>query len=242
MRILKLFALLVLGGIQYSASQSPPTAPAPEVVTLDVGADGNAAGIVVADPSRPGPVIVWLHGGMRSARRDKGPHAVVTLRPFLPRGAGLLCSPSAYAGSDWLQPSGLAHIEALLDSVEARYPRARMDSLVIAGVSDGCLGALHYAARGKRKPLRFILFSAHPGIALAPGQLRDDPAFNATRWDIFQGGKDRLFPSAEVFPLLREWARANPRVKLHLYPRGEHDFGWYAENVPEEIKKAVGNR
>ena len=210
-----------------------------EVIRLKVGEDGNAAGILVADPVHPGPVILWLHGGMRSTRMDKGPDAVVTLQPFLPAGRGLLCSPSAYRGSDWTQPAGLAHIEALLDSVAARYPHARMDRLIIAGVSDGCLGALHYAARGKRKPTRFLLFSVHPGLVLTPGQLRDEPAFNSTRWDIFQGGKDRLFPSAEVFPLLKDWARANPRVKLHLYPDGEHDFGWYAENAPEEIRTAL---
>ena len=210
-----------------------------EVVRIKVGTDSNAAGILVSNPSKPGPVILWLHGGMRSGRTDKGPDAVVTLKPYLPGGRGLLCSPSAFGGSDWLQPAGLANMEALLDSVAARYPRARMDSLIIAGVSDGCLGALHYAARGKRKPLRFILFSVHPGLVLTADDLRRNPAFNSTRWDIFQGGKDRLFPSAEVFPMLQGWAKANPRVKLHLYPNGEHDFTWYAENVPDEIKTVL---
>ena len=213
-----------------------------EVIKLQVGEDGNAAGILVSNPSKPGPVVMWLHGGMRSGRTDKGPDAVVTLQPFLPVGRGLLCSPSAFGGSDWLQPAGLAHMEALLDSVAARYPGARMDSLIIAGVSDGCLGALHYAARGKRKPLRFVLFSVHPGLVLRPEDLRQNPAFNSTRWDIFQGGKDRLFPSAEVFPMLRNWAKANPRVKLHLYPEGEHDFTWYAANASDEIRKFLGSR
>ena len=210
-----------------------------EVVRLQVGTDGNAAGILVSNPTRPGPVILWLHGGMRSARMDKGPDAVVTLRAFLPAGRGLLCSPSAHRGSDWTQAEGLAHMEALLDSVAARYPRARMDSLVVAGVSDGCLGALHYAARGRRKPLRFLLFSVHPALVVTSEQLRADPAFSTTRWDIFQGGNDRLFPAVEVFPILKDWARANPRVKLHLYPEGEHDFSWYAMNTPNEIRATL---
>jgi hypothetical protein len=229
-------------GAWLAQAQPLPAKPLPAVIRLAVGKDANAAGIRVSDPSRPGPVILWLHGGMRSVRPDKGPDAVGALAPFLPAGKGLLCSPSAYSGSDWLQPAGLAHMEALLDSVAARYPRARMDSLIVAGVSDGCLGALHYAARGRRKPLRYLLFSVHPGLVLAPEQLRGDPAFSATRWDIFQGGRDRLFDSAEVFPLLRDWARANPRVKLHLYPEGEHDFGWYAENAKGEIRKAVAGK
>lgn len=227
----------LLLGFVLSANASP--AAWGEPVVLRVGPDGNACGLLPPRPLKPRPVILWLHGGMRSARDDKGLTAMQTLRPFLNEGSYYLVSPSAHAGEDWLTPAGLRHMEALLDTLAAAYP-VRMDSLIVAGVSDGCLGALHYAAAGKRRPLRFLLFSAYPQIALSEENLLNAPAFRTTRWDIFQGGRDALFPSADVFPLLRKWEKANPRVRLHLYPEGEHDFSWYAEHAAGDIRKLFG--
>jgi hypothetical protein len=176
---------------------------------------------------------------MRSARQDKGLTAMVALKPFLKDGAYYLASPSAFTGAEWTTPAGLRHIEALLDTLAALYP-VKMDSLVIAGVSDGSLGALRYAIAGKRKPLRFLLFSAYPQAAVSEETLWSAPAFRTTRWDVFQGGRDALFPAAEVFPTLQKWGAANPRVRLHLFPEGEHDFNWYGAHAPAEISGLFG--
>jgi dienelactone hydrolase len=81
------------------------------------------------------------------------------------------------------------------------------------------------------------MFSSCPPLAVNPDDLLKDPVYASTRWDVFQGGRDRLFPTGQVFPLLQAWAKANPKVKLHLYPDGEHDFSWYAEHAAPEIKK-----
>ena len=172
---------------------------------------------------------------MRSANTTKGWTAESALTPFLKPGSYYLCSPSAYAGADWLIPESMGHIDALFDYMEKRYP-VRMDKLILVGVSDGCLGAIRYASVGKRKPVRFILFSSCPPLAVDPKDLLNNPVYKSTRWDIFQGGRDRLFPSEEVFPILKDWAHANAKVRLHLYPEGEHDFSWYMEHTAPEIR------
>ncbi len=207
-----------------------------EPLKIRVGADSNACGILLPKSRKPRPIVLWLHGGMRSQNAEKGWTAEQALIPFLKPGSYYLCSPSAHAGEDWLSPKGLEHIEGLLDYMARTYP-ARMDKLILVGVSDGCLGALRYAREGRRKAARHVLFSAYPPLAVDPQALLDEPVYTTSRWEIFQGGKDRLFPADRVFPLLREWARANPRVKLHLYPEGEHDFSWYAEHAAPEIRR-----
>jgi hypothetical protein len=226
------FALSVL-----STHAAPVHWSAPESLYVDT--DRNACGLVHPVPLKPRPLLLWLHGGMRSARQDKGLTAMVALKPFLKDGAYYLASPSAFAGADWTTAAGLRHIEALLDTLAATYP-VKMESLVIAGVSDGSLGALRYAMSGTRKPLRFLLFSAYPQILIPEETLLNAAAFRTTRWDIFQGGRDALFPAADVFPLLKKWSASNPKVRLHLFPNGEHDFNWYGAHAPAEIGALFG--
>ena len=207
-----------------------------EPLQIRLGADSNACGIILPKPLKRLPLILWLHGGMRSQKTTKGWEADRFLPPLLKPGSYYVCSPSAYAGADWLTPAGIAHIDALLDYMERHYP-VRMKELILVGVSDGCLGALRYAREGGHKPARFILFSSYPPLAVDTDELLHQPAFTSTRWDIFQGGRDRLFPSAQVFPLLRDWAKLNPKVTLHLYPEGEHDFSWYVDHASPEIRE-----
>jgi hypothetical protein len=52
---------------------------------------------------------------------------------------------------------------------------------------------------------------------------------------ILQGGRDRLFPEAQVLSLLREWEKAFPNTRVHYF-RGEHDFGYYAQTAPDSLK------
>ena len=216
----------------------PITWSAPEI--LFVGPDRNACGLIRPEPARPRPLVLWLHGGMGSPRRDKGLTAMQALKPFLKEGSYYLASPSAYEGEEWTTPAGLRHIEAVLDSLQKIFP-VKMDSLIIVGVSDGSLGAFYYAAGGKHRPLRFLLFSVYPQLLLTEEDLVEVPAFQTTRWDVFQGGRDALFPADEVFPFLNNWRGTNPRVRLHLFPEGEHDFNWYGAHAPHQIKALFGS-
>jgi len=224
-----LFASLLFRPTTHAAGWSEP-------LQIRVGPDSNACGLILPAPLKSRPVVLWLHGGMRSQKTKKGWEADRFLPPLLKPGSYYVCSPSAYAGADWLTPAGMEHIDALLDYMERHYP-VQMKKLILVGVSDGCLGALRYAREGRHKPARFILFSSYPPLAVDVDELLHQPVFTTTRWDVFQGGKDRLFPSDQVFPLLRKWAAANPQVTLHLYPEGEHDFSWYVEHATPEIKK-----
>jgi pimeloyl-ACP methyl ester carboxylesterase len=228
-RWIPLLMLGIASGFTHAGDWSEP-------LKLRLGPDSNACGILLPKPLKPRPVILWLHGGMHSQNTAKGWTAMQALPPFVKPGSYYLCSPSSYVGADWLTPQGLAHIDTLLNYMASHYS-VRMDKLIIVGVSDGCLGALRYAKEGRRKVSRFVLFSSYPPLAINSDDLLKDSVYLSTRWDVFQGGRDRLFPSEQVFPLLKEWANANPKVKLHLYPEGEHDFSWYTEHAAPEIRQ-----
>jgi hypothetical protein len=261
-------ALAALGPASLSArSGNPPgtpaaQAPAPPVagasgfapaLHVRIGPDSNACGISVPgpDPSGSGrkrkrPLIVWLHGGMGGRNPEKGFESHRALTPFVGPSDFYLCSPSAFLGQEWTRPQGIAHVDALIDYLVSRYPVDATD-ITLAGVSDGCLGVIAYCMRGKREIRRRVLISSAPQLALPLESLAGQAGFAKGTWDFFQGGRDRLFPSEQVIPYLRQWAKLYPNARLHYYPEGEHDFSFYAEHAADTLrnvflrKKPKGN-
>lgn len=210
-----------------------------------IGPDSNACGISLPAPERSGtgrnrkrPLIVWLHGGMRSRNTGKGFESHRALAPIVGRSGHYLCSPSAFLDQEWTTPQGIAHVDALIDYMISRYAVDAKD-ITLAGVSDGCLGVIAYCLRGKREIRKRVLISSAPQLALPLESLAGQTRFAKGTWDFFQGGRDRLFPSDQVIPYLREWEKLFSNARLHYYPDGEHDFNYYAEHATEDLRLAL---
>lgn len=207
-----------------------------------LGPDSNACGISIPAPGPSGtgrnkkrPLIVWLHGGMRSRNPEKGFEAHRALTLFVGPSDYYLCSPSAFLDQEWTASIGIAHVDALIDYMVSKYPVDAGD-ITLVGVSDGCLGVIAYCLRGKREIRRRVLISSAPQLVLPLENLAGQAGFAKGTWDFFQGGHDRLFPSEQVIPYLRQWEALYPNAHLHYYPEGEHDFTFYAEHASEALR------
>ncbi len=238
--VLLLFAFFSLGLASSSANPVSPgssTIESAPTLHITLGADGNVCGItpLAVKPKRKIGLIVWLHGGMRSQNREKGAEAHRALLPFVNLSDYYLCSPSAFAGEDWLTSKGLGHIESLIDYMIGHYP-IDIANINLVGVSDGSLGVIAYSMGGKRNLHRRVLISCYPQIVVSPDSLAGHREFATGTWDFFQGGRDRLFPSQQVLPFLETWKSVYPNTRLHYFPVGEHDFSFYATNASEELK------
>lgn len=212
---------------------------APPALHVRIGPDGNACGISLpaggAPKGRKAGLIVWLHGGMRSANREKGLEAHRGWLAYLPARRYYVCSPSAYGGADWLTPQGQGHIEALIGHMLESYPIDPADISMI-GVSDGSLGVIAYSLRGSRPLRQRVLISSAPQLVLPAENLPGQARFSQGTWDFVQGGKDRLFPADQVMPYLDRFHALYPNARVHAFPEGEHDFSWYAEHVPDLLR------
>jgi hypothetical protein len=233
-----------------NAPVSPLIQPAPSL-HVRVGPDSNACGITppagwepfagagkaASKASAKRPLLIWLHGGMRSRNTEKGFEAHRALIPFVPPKAYWIASPSAYLDNEWTRPQGLAHIDALIGYMAARYP-VDTSAITLFGVSDGCLGVIAYSLQGKRaeKVVRRILVSSAPQLVLDAQALPGQKLFSGGSWDFLQGGRDQLFPPDQVVPYLRRWEGLYPNAHLHYFPDGEHDFGYYVLNAPDLLK------
>ncbi len=206
--------------------------------SIRLGPDSNLCGISIPRnvTKKKYGLIIWLHGGMRSKRQDKGLEAHKALIGFLPKANFYLASPSAFAGVDWLTEQSLQHIDQCITYMLKKYP-IDAHNVNLVGVSDGSLGVIRYSLFGKYSPSRLVLFSSYPQIALEGLNQPEQKMFAKGKWYFFQGGKDRLFPAQEVVPLLKKWEQTNPQMKLFYYPEGEHDFSFFAQNCVAEITK-----
>jgi pimeloyl-ACP methyl ester carboxylesterase len=226
-----------------ASSPAPAAKPAPTALppTLHVriGPDSDACGIsppVGGAPKRgKAGLIVWLHGGMTSRNREKGLEAHRGWLDYIPARRYYVCSPSAYAGAEWPTPSGLGHIDALIDHMLRAYAIDTAD-INMVGVSDGSLGVIAYSLQGAHPLRRRVLISSAPQLVLPAENLAGQARFARGSWDFVQGGRDRLFPSDQVMPYLERFRQSYPNARVHAFPEGEHDFSWYAQHAPELLR------
>lgn len=235
-------ALAVLAAAAPLRAAAAPLSAAPEAppaLHVRIGFDSNACGISLpaggAPKGKKAGLIVWLHGGMRSANREKGLEAHRGWLAYLPARRYYVCSPSAFGGAEWPTPQGLAHIEALIAYMLQTYPIDPGD-ISMVGVSDGSLGVIAYSLQGKRALRHRVLISSAPQLILPAESLAGQARFAQGTWDFVQGGKDRLFPADQVFPYLERFHSLYPNARVHAFAEGEHDFSWYAEHEPALLR------
>jgi len=209
-----------------------------DAIHIKLGADSNACGITLPPQKSAHKlgVIIWLHGGMRSANREKGYEAHRAIIPFINSQSYYLASPSAFGGEDWTTPKGQEHIENLITYLLSHYPIDSTDINFVA-VSDGTLGLIVYSAQGHHALHRRVLLSCFPQIVLPIESLPAQIQFKSGTWDFFQGGHDRLFPADQTLPYLKQWETLFPNAHLHYYPDGEHDFSYYAAHSADLLRK-----
>lgn len=254
-RVVALGLFLSILGIPAGLEAAPPGQPPPAATSgqgnsavtsanpwlqIHVGPDSNAVGVTLPrNPKRkPLPVLLWLHGGMRSANPEKGFTAHRPALDLLPPDSAYFLSPSAHAGADWLSDGGMRHIDEALAWLFARYP-ARQDAIIALGVSDGTLGIIRYTLQGRYPLARRVLVSTYPDLALPADQVPMAAKLRGGTWDFFVGGKDRLFPAQPVLASLEAWKRALPRLRLHFEPEGEHDVGWWLQHQKPVLSAAL---
>ncbi|HSQ41298.1 MAG TPA: hypothetical protein VLM37_03350 [Fibrobacteraceae bacterium] len=212
-------------------------------VRVQVGQTHSAAAIwkehTAKTKSKPG-LIIWLHGGMRSGKCEKGYEAGKALLPWLQGRHVVVASPSACMDRDWLSPAGLNAIESLIDTVAKRYP-VDLSNLEFVAVSDGGFGVAHYSLQGKHAIARRVLISTYPG-AWIPANALPQVASVLSRgsWLFLQGGRDQNFPAALTRPWMETFCAQIPNARLVWEPQGEHDISWWIQNRPDLLRMAFG--
>jgi predicted esterase len=214
--------------------------PADLWLKVKIGPDSNACGITLPSATQPKglPIVLWLHGGMRSRNTEKGWTAHRAALEWVAQEKAYFLSPSAFAGADWLSESGIRHIDGCLDYLRQHFP-VQASPIWAIGVSDGTLGVIRYSLSGKYPLQRRVLISTYPDLALPANQVASHPQLQAGTWDVFVGGADRLFPAPQVVQACQLWSRQLKQFHLHFEPKGEHDLSWWMLNQKPQLVRAL---
>ncbi len=188
------------------------------------------------DPAKRYQVRFQLHGGVGGRENNQ------------PRGTGesplqgaeqIYVVPYAWNASPWWGDDQVQNLAAITDSIKRMY-NVDENHVVIAGVSDGGTGAYYIGMRDTTPyasllPLNgFIMVIANGDIddgQVFPNNLRNKPMF------VINGGKDPLYPTAEVEPFVKHLMTA-VNIDYHPQPNAGHNTAWWPE-VKDVFEKFV---
>ena len=170
------------------------------------------------------PLIIYLHGGTGTTRKDKGKHAWDQLS-FLQDTLNIfLASPSANRETPWWSRGGFNRIEMTLRYMLINYP-IDPNKIFLAGVSDG--GSACYAVANSSMNSLFAGFFAISGF----GELIEILGIplstkNLSKCNIYNinATNDRLYPIERVKSFLTRMDNSGVKIKQKIYKDQNHGF------------------
>ena len=189
-------------------------------------ADGKEHSIFAAipeayDAKKVWPVLIWLHGAVARPVDGGGASGVRALAELADQEGFIVLSPSAQTGSEWWLPTGVDLVRGSLDDLKQRY-RVDANRVAVAGFSDGASGCLHLLAHDPEPYCCFLPLRSHPGVT----RLAGGPSFavNVQSRPVFavNGGRDTLYPSAQIKPLIDQLKAAGCDLTWLDLPEAGH--------------------
>ena len=175
------------------------------------------------DPTRPTPVVVYLHGGVVSTKQFQYADPDVMQEPIFaaaPANA-LVVYPFGRTSFGWVeQPAAFAQIERIMGEVKARY-RTDTRHTLLGGMSNGGSAALWFASQRPNAFSGFYALSPAPTLPLqAPykhlGQGK--PCYQISTED------DGLYAYSAVKAAYDSHHAQAPQWFLQTLPTGGHGF------------------
>ena len=181
-------------------------------------------------PDTSYPLVIYLHGGIGSARNDKGDSAFRMLIALTDTFKLFLASPSGNRYTPWWSPGGLYRIMQTLRFMSLHYP-INPDKVFLAGVSDGATGCYGAANTIPAPFAGFIAVSGFGGMLpmvgmpIEPGNLRGRPIYNVN------AGHDRIYPIENVTEFVKTLQDQEVPVISRVYPDELHGFDYRANEM-----------
>jgi poly(3-hydroxybutyrate) depolymerase len=180
------------------------------------------------DPNRRYPVRIHLHGGVdaRVVGGRPGTGAIGQLAGDEPQ---IYILPTAWSRARWWSEDQVANLRIILALAKRSY-NIDENRVTVSGVSDGGSGTFYIAMRDTTAYASFlpligsIMTLGNPDDRLDdlyPNNLLVKPFF------IVNGGRDPLYPTGDVTPIVRYLRQGGVSVTYRPQPQADHDTTWW---------------
>lgn len=187
------------------------------------------------DPARRYPVAVYLHGGIVRPAWDRGGRWWRDPQRLL-REDRIAVVPASWSASKWWQASQIENLEGILRELKREYS-VDENRVVAIGISDGGTGTWYLGLRDTTPWAAFLPFISHPGVLANPDAGAEGALFVANLaakpFLAINGGRDPLYPAAELERPIRALQGAGVPVEFVVVPEGGHDVRWWPERAGE---------
>ena len=178
----------------------------------------------LAAREKPGPLLVYLHGGVNRPEFLRGEGEVGYGQLWIEsaeKEAFPIAFPAARHDCMWWSDAGARHIRAVVRDAKRHVP-VDDDRIFASGFSDGGSGCYFLAMAAPEPFAGFLPMNGHPAVASLSGHqlylrnLKRSPLFAAMTLD------DQLYPAAEVLDHLTLAMRAGAPIRIVSYEGGNH--------------------
>jgi hypothetical protein len=190
-----------------------------------------ASGIPTEDESGSGPPSSSNRDGEPAVGRRRGPNRIAGENQFY-------VYPSAWATAAWWHVNQLDNIFRLVDRLKRKY-NVDESRIYLTGISDGGTGAYYLAMRDSTLWASFLPLNGSLKVLTNPevrveGELYPSNMTNKPLY-IVNGGRDPLYPVADVESHVAIMKRLGISVLFSPQPAAGHDTSWWRwERTPYE--------
>lgn len=199
------------------------------------------------DPARRYPLIIWLHGGVSGAPADAASGAIEMWQQALGDDWSdevMVLAPAAIAADTtddarWWRDKGQLNVLHMLKEVKLAF-NVDDDRVFVTGMSDGGSGAFALAARRPDTFSGFMPMVGHPLVPSFDGTCMFWENLAKVRIYAISGGKDRLYPAAQVAQVVAEANQNGASIEHKIYEDAGHDLSYAPKEIPRILADMVG--
>jgi len=186
------------------------------------------------DPSRPTPLLVYLHGGVSRIHMPEDPLGYANQNPYLglaQEQGWAVIFPMGQEGATWWDKVGIENVLAQVRRMKTRY-NIDDDRVWMSGFSDGGSGSFGFAMLRPTDFAAFVPLNGHMGVPNLAGELPTFPrTLQNSRLHVINTDLDGLYPAATMRGTIEMVHASGAALGYREYHGIGHHFGYAEEEL-----------
>ncbi len=196
------------------------------------------------NPSKPTPMMIWLHGGVSRPVFSETDPVELMEHPIFQQckeQGWIVVFPLAKNGCLWWDEVGMDHVDWIVREMKTKY-NIDDNKVNLGGFSDGGSGSFHIAMLTPTDFGQFFPWSGNIAVGSLVGKMPVYvPNMRARKVYASNGGADPLYPVSKMKPMMQMVVNAGVDLKFTAYDTAGHNYGYLVDEWPQFVKRVAKN-